>query len=192
MWFVEAPHGHSDFRLKELAIIGVNSDIVVHTLIKSTTSYRTLNEDEKKQVDYLISNHHGIEWDNGYMDPYDALDMLRSTLEDASTVYIKGSERAEYLEEQLQGLYIDIIDLDGIGSPKAHHWPPRNTRNSSSSKAELSIELSLTCPYQLHKHLGNVVYSWDYKCALKLALTYRDSLRKNESGDVAFGCGEGR
>lgn len=156
---------NNKFILKELAIVALNSDVVVHCIIKPPTSYSSLDTEMQKRVDYLTAQYHGLKWDDGFINFPDAINLLRYTVNGAALVYIKGSERAKYLSKLLPH-EIYVVDLDRIGCPRAYDWPP--------SPAD-ELELMLDCPYHQHQYCqSKQVHELVFHCALRMALTYRD------------------
>jgi hypothetical protein len=74
------------FILKELAIISVDSELQVHCLVKPPCSYEYLNNTYRRRVDFLTNKCHGIQWQDGYIKYRDALQLLRDTVRNASTL----------------------------------------------------------------------------------------------------------
>ena len=100
-----------DFIPKEICIVSVETSFVRHRMIAPPTCYYRLSPRLKKQVDFVTKHIHGLHWDLGYTLETDALDLLRRTLKDADCVYIKGSERVNYLKKLLNN-FVRLVDLD--------------------------------------------------------------------------------
>ena len=95
-------------------------------------SFSELSPSSQKSARFLTRNIHGIEWDDGYVSPDDALLLLRDTLRRACMIYCEGSERVAWLKRRL-GLY--ATDLDILECPKKDDWPP--------DQLQLFLQLSL-------------------------------------------------
>lgn len=135
--------------LKEVAIVSLHSNIQYHWLIRAPTRYVDLCWDLKKRVDYITDNIHGIRWDSGYMEQKYVLEKLKEILKDAIYIYIKGSERVQYIRHLMREYpHIKIRDLD--------YWIGSDNNKIPNFK----------CPYSTHKHNSR-------RCALELATRHK-------------------
>ena len=101
------------FIIKELCIVNVDKNYYIHVMVKPYTSYANLHNNEfKKRINFLTNNVHGILWNSGYVNEEVAIDLLRNNLKNARTVYIKGSERVEFLRDVLYQYDVRVKDLD--------------------------------------------------------------------------------
>lgn len=149
---------NNTFIIKELVIVSVRTDCIVHCMVKSP---RVRTQGIEKQVNYLTRRFHKIRWEDGYVEFNDALKLLRETLTNADIVYVKGLERTKYIRKLLENK-ITVQDLDPIGCPKAKNWHG------------CSLSRFPVCPYKNHKNLPEQARDTDVHCALKKALTYKD------------------
>lgn len=106
----------NEFILKELAIVGVNENIVHHFFIKSP-SFQPCGE-MKARVKYVTKYIHNIPWNYGHVEKDQALSVLYELTRGADVVYVKGSERVEYLRKCMNWK-MKIVDLDSIKCPQA-------------------------------------------------------------------------
>ena len=140
----------NEFILKEMAIVSVHTSTIHHFSVKPTFPLRC---ELKKRVEYIKANIHNIPWVYGDIEIEKALDYLNDVLKDATIVYVKGSERAEYLRKNIIG-NVKVIDLDKLGCPQARFLPST---------------LLQVCMYSGH-------YRTNYRCALKNAQKYKQWL----------------
>ena len=103
------------FVLKEVAVVGVDSNTVMHYMLKPPYPYQVLDPMTKRRIDYFTHNIHGICWNNGFVELRDARKAIATALKDAVVIYIKGSERANFLCGFLRDMQISgatVVDLD--------------------------------------------------------------------------------
>jgi len=110
--------------LKEVAIVSVFSDKVVHCLVKPPQAFCGLTPNCKALVNYLTSNQHGIFWEDGYMTAPETMRLIREVTRDAEKVLIKGSERAKYMSILSRK---PATDLDTLSCPRAKDLPSVTT-----------------------------------------------------------------
>jgi len=103
---------YGNFIPKELCVVSVESTFVRHRMIGPPTHYQRLSPQLKKQVNFVTNHIHGLYWDQGYALERDVLDLLRELLKYADKVFIKGSERVNYLKNLLKNISAKVIDLD--------------------------------------------------------------------------------
>lgn len=150
---------YNTFILKELVIVSLETDQVVHCLVKSPVYYHNLHPELRRRCDYLSKNYHKIRWGDGYVEFSDAIRLLRKTTQGSAKIYVKGSERVKYISDILGR---KVLDLDKIGCPKAVDW---------------TLQIARQCPYFRHSNLPVQVH-----CSFKNALTYKDWFQ-NEFSD---------
>jgi len=110
--------GQNRFLLKELAIISCNVNKIVHCIIKPPFGFNFLIlEKQKRHIQWLMENYHGINWEDGYLSPRAAMALFRETVRDADILLIKGSERCTFLRKLFP--YLTVLDLDDLGCPPA-------------------------------------------------------------------------
>lgn len=87
------------FIVKEIALVTRN--LQLHDIIKSPYALCTLDEDHRKQVNWLTKNYHGLGWNDGYI----TLNELRKTILPIlrqKTVFVKGTGKIKWLEYILE------------------------------------------------------------------------------------------
>jgi len=104
----------NEYVLKEVALAGVDSNAVLHYLVKAPFSYEALDSVTKERVDYVKRNIHGLCWNSGFIELRHVRKALATALKDAVVVYIKGSERAQFLRGFLRDIRVRaaVVDLD--------------------------------------------------------------------------------
>jgi len=152
----------NEFIIKELCIVGVNSNFCYQCVVKPPIPFCSLCDEMKKRVNYITNYIHGIPWYVGYLSEDEVITILRNILKKAARVYIKGSERANYLSFLLN-YKIPVIDLD------IFDFKRRQLRENKNCKCHNIFN---------HKHLR-------LRCAVTKACTYRDWLETEmEMGGV--------
>lgn len=143
------------FVIKEICVVGVDNSFFYHRFVRSPMCYGSLSKHAKKQVEFVTKNIHGLDWDLGYTLEKDVLETLKSKLA-GCTVYIKGSERANYFKNLLKGKDSHVVDLDIYD-----YRGPRSLK-------EFSYE---GCSDLLCRHTN-------LRCSYRKAFMYRDYIRK--------------
>ncbi|KAK7576272.1 hypothetical protein V9T40_012558 [Parthenolecanium corni] len=109
---------------KEIAVIAVGTDEVGYCLIKPPYPRSKLSPAARATVDYVTKKHHGIVWEDGYMNFVDAMRLLKDMTRHAHRLLIKGSGRARFIS-QLTGKI--TINFDDLGCPKAKNLPSESS-----------------------------------------------------------------
>jgi hypothetical protein len=151
----------NEYILKELAIVRVDTNIIQHCFIKPPVSSTALGWEQYRQNKYITKYIHNIPWNYGHVELRHALHILNDTLTNATVVYVKGLERAQYLKKILWWL-VDIVDLNDMKCPLAEDLP--------------SALLQL-CPYDGHSSRVNR----HYRCSLRNAQKYKQWLLKEKN-----------
>lgn len=89
--------GNKSFYPKELAIYDGNA--VSHFIFRPPFPFKTLPEDLQRQANWLMHNHHCVDWNDGFTPAFMLPKILQRLLRDADTVYVKGKEKAMYLQK---------------------------------------------------------------------------------------------
>lgn len=100
-----------DYVAKELAILPLfRKDDPLVLLFKPPIPWRRLTDKYKKENTWLLHNFHGISWDSGNIE-YDQIgNILREALNDATTVFVSGEMRKQWLERF--NLKCEILDVN--------------------------------------------------------------------------------
>ena len=141
---------NNTFVMKEVAIEGLRTRIRFHCIIKPPTFYPTVN---KKQIQFVTKNIHGIKWHAGWLGYGKAVTTIREILANAKHIFIKGSERTKFLSNLL-GNRGNVFDLDNI----------------FDLKEKPLIDAEVYCGYKEHAH------RWLGRCAFNKMITYRNWL----------------
>lgn len=95
-------YDHEDnFAVKEICILTKN--IKLHEFVKPPFPFNELNNHFKKQVKWLEDNHHGLNWNMGYI----TFQELRNTISPilkGKILLVKGENKVKWMN--------DILDLD--------------------------------------------------------------------------------
>lgn len=109
--------GKNEFILKEIAIVAIHVNQIVHVMVLPPYPLKTLPPAKQREADWLTKRYHGIQWFSGYISHELAVSLLRAIVTRATTLFIKGSERKRFLKHLLP--IKKIVDLDSLHCPKA-------------------------------------------------------------------------
>lgn len=87
----------TDFQVKELAIY--DGKLLRSWVFKPKILHRDLNEAQKKEVNYVFHNLHGISYNAGYVDYGQLNQLLQESLKDVDTVYVKGHVKKDFISK---------------------------------------------------------------------------------------------
>lgn len=111
------PHG---FIVKEIAFCNVTNGDHGCWTFKPPHSWDLLPANEERSFSWAIRNLHGLSWDSGKL-PYCALRPILMSISVCYThVYIKGLQKAKFLETLLGR---PICNLEDLECPKIQHLP---------------------------------------------------------------------
>lgn len=106
---------NNNFILKEVYVHTVAENVNYHALIESPFQFHRLNKIEKRQINWLIKNYHGIRWDEGDIALTQFLDDMKAVLEEKIIIF-KGGEKLKWLQNIFESIsikeYINIEDLN--------------------------------------------------------------------------------
>ena len=107
----------NNFILKELCIQSIENGKLVGArkqyLFLPPFDFRHLSDKKKKEVNYLKNRFHKFSWNCGLQD-YDEVYSILKNLNGAKCIYVKGSEKKQVLEKELNRR---IIDLETLNCP---------------------------------------------------------------------------
>lgn len=110
--FQLAPHS---FVVKELAFYDIHHDYHGRWSFQPPHSWEKLSLRKQKSYAWVTRNIHGMSWQSGDL-PYIALSRLLIFLFTSyETIYVKGLEKAKFLQKFCQ---LNIIDLNDMRCPK--------------------------------------------------------------------------
>lgn len=101
---------------KELA--AYNGCGVAHYLFRRPYAFHMLPGDLQKQANWLMHNHHCIDWDEGFTPAFQFQSILHRITQGASEVYVKGREKATFLRKYTDTPIIEIEERPAL-SPSA-------------------------------------------------------------------------
>lgn len=100
-----------EFIAKEIGLFYRDTDIAERILLKKPFNFSQLKEKDKKQVRWLERNYHGLKWSDGVSSVQYVEGIFNSEIKN-SKIYVKGSEKKEWLVNNLSLNPDSIIDLD--------------------------------------------------------------------------------
>lgn len=99
------------FYPKEVSI-KINKQIL-HVVLKSPKDFTSLSKVDQERVRYIEDNFLGIKYSSGYMPCNQLPSIIKNTLMNVQTVYIKGEEGAKYLRSIINN---KVVDLDYLSN----------------------------------------------------------------------------
>lgn len=138
--------------IKEVTIIDVEtSNLLLHHIVCPPFSRLSLSPAKLRESLWLTNYFHGLEWSQGDIPYHSMLDKIKVCLSNTSTVYVKGLQKQEFLQN-IVPLHCKVQDLESMGC------------QSLGSLTDLfDIDL-VRCKH--HK-------TSDHRCALSVALALR-------------------
>ena len=119
------------FIIKELAIVTKDGRSIQHWTVKSPFSYLELDQNRQKSCFWNTKYHHGLTWDMGDITIHDLHHLLTDILKDCY-VFVKGKEKADYLQEHFPDCYVieltDFPSLKNLMEPKIQCFYHRNSK----------------------------------------------------------------
>lgn len=110
----------NNFIVKEFAVTSSDGQLLQHWFVRSPYSFSNLDLKTTRQCNWLTRNYHGIKWQDGDITIQSLHRQLLPILKD-SIVYVKGLEKAKYLEEFFQ--VSQVYDVENYPSLKNLHSP---------------------------------------------------------------------
>lgn len=105
----------NNFILKEVFIHTVAENTNYHAIIESPFQFHRLNQIERRQIQWITNNHHGICWDAGGIALTQFLDDMKSVVKE-KVVICKGDEKLKWLQIFFERIsikkYINCEDLN--------------------------------------------------------------------------------
>lgn len=125
---------------KELAAYDGNQ--ICHYIFKPPFDIKFLPSNLQKQAAWLIKNHHGILWKEGFTPVHKFTDIIKTLTEKVDQVYVKGKEKAEYIRNYSSK---PVIELDEVP-------PLQKERPTCFYHSESICMCSLTNVYYLYNN----------------------------------------
>lgn len=85
-----------DFSPKELAVYDGRQ--LSHYIFRAPFPFNKLPGHLQNQATWLMHNHHCIDWNEGFTPVFLFPKIIKRLLRDADKVYVKGKEKAQYLQ----------------------------------------------------------------------------------------------
>ena len=89
-------------------------------------TYNQLSQIERNTINWLTRNHHGLQFEDGFIRTEDIPQILSICLKDVDRIYVKGAIKYTYLINNLRGLRQVVINLEDFNGdvPKLLPGPP--------------------------------------------------------------------
>lgn len=105
----------NEFILKELAIISLGDDVPPRVFLFSPPSHwKLLPAKYRSENDWLRKNYLGISWNEGDIPYEDVGDILRSHLEGATKIHVKGLQKQKWIQNIIGK---NVINVEDDGCP---------------------------------------------------------------------------
>lgn len=93
------------FIVKEVAIL-IDGNRIAHYIFKPPFDWAFLPCECKRQATWLRKNHHGLHWNDGYIE-FDRLSYLLTTMLQSRIVMVKGLEKKQWLQDFVKDVHIE-------------------------------------------------------------------------------------
>lgn len=88
---------NNQFIPKEIAAF--NGQQISHHIFKPPGPFRIVPDTAKKDINWLIANHHCIVWNEGSTSLKDFQNIITTITRSSNIIYVKGREKANYLRK---------------------------------------------------------------------------------------------
>jgi hypothetical protein len=92
--------------IKELAAF--DGEKMFHYLFKAPFPFNMLSPQFQKQALWLTKNHHGLDWNAGFVPLHKLGKILQDMPNPTDTIYVKGREKADYIRKFVQ---LPVVEL---------------------------------------------------------------------------------
>lgn len=106
------------FIVKEFAFLTKN--IKFNDFIESPYNFESLSLGTKRSSSWITKNHHGIEWNKGYINIHELRRTIHPILRN-KTIYVKGDLKIVWLKEIMRDPSLNVINIEDIGCDSALH-----------------------------------------------------------------------
>ena len=104
--------GNKTFYPKVLAVYDGNA--ISHFIFRPPFPFKTLPDDLQRQEKWLMHNHHCIDWNKGFTPAFLLPKIIERLLRDVDTVYVKGKEKAEYLQRFVKKTIVELEEQPAL------------------------------------------------------------------------------
>lgn len=104
--------GVKHLTVKELAVY--DGTRFAHYVFKAPFPFRTLSHELQQQAQWLIHNHHCIGWYEGSTPAHLFPIIIQRLTKDATAVYVKGCEKANYLRQFISAPVIEVQEQPAL------------------------------------------------------------------------------
>lgn len=108
--------GKNTFIAKELA--AYDGQRIAHYVFKAPFPLDHLPLKQQKEAHWVVNHHHQIPWDSGYTPLHRFADIVAQVTCFEDMVYVKGMEKAEYLQKFTKTPIIQLADQPAITADK--------------------------------------------------------------------------
>lgn len=108
-------NSNNEFIVKELSIVSTDERVKELRLFSPPYGFSEIPGNVQKQVMWLEKRFHGLRWVSGTTPYCELKALIQGTLR--GTVYVKGSEKEQYMSSLLTEFDVAVIDLDDLDCP---------------------------------------------------------------------------
>lgn len=101
---------------KEVAVVGLEDELVAHWVTRPTSSLRSLPQSARKQNNYLTEHHHGIDFYDGDTSVKYLCKSLRYLAKTAKKIYVRGNQKYEFLNGVIAREIINLENYENCPS----------------------------------------------------------------------------
>lgn len=108
---------YNGYIIKELAIVTVDEQVFHLSLFKPPFKFYKLSLDKQKTNSWLHKYYHGLDWNYGYEEYTKLTQVLKTSVQPRSTVYVKGITKQQFLHTLLSDHELHIVNMEDLGCP---------------------------------------------------------------------------
>ena len=115
--------------IKELAISGLqNNDLLIHKIVAAPYAKETLNVKRKREAEWITVFYHGLDWNCQLSDETykHMMYKLKELCYLSDKIFVKGEEKAKFIEEDVLEIKGSVTELGKLGCPKLFDLPTEN------------------------------------------------------------------
>lgn len=105
---------NNSFIAKEIAVL--HNGHHHHFIVKPPFNSNQLSSSQWIQAQWLYHNHHGLNWNGGFVEFREVRKYLREQIQN-TTVYVKGIEKTQWIKELLEVQNVEVLNIEEVGCP---------------------------------------------------------------------------
>lgn len=157
-FFVHKSNKKQDFVLKEICVFIDNK--YIHHIVSSPYHYSSLNKQTKKQIYWLQTNHHGLNWESGNTSWTELRSRLLFLINlHVKTIYVKGENKIQWIKELFDDSSLNVINMENFGCTISLHKPTNLQPCEYHTQRKKNINIMYHCALQNVQQLRRWYFS---------------------------------